>query len=131
MKPMLSPVRTKFSSFRRWAVLRVVARERDVLPCRLVVAVAGRSGSRHAGERSRILDLGLRRSLFHRATPEGPLINFDDPTTGRVHLTAKLPNDSRLTPFIGGLSVSSDGEWLLYSQIDERSSDIMLVENFR
>ena len=128
---MLSPVRTKFSSFRRWAVLRVLARERDVLPCRLVVAVAGRSGSRHAGERSRILDLGLRRSLFIEQTPEGPLINFDDPTTGRVQLAATLPKDSHPTPFIGGLSVSSDGEWLLYSQIDERSSDIMLVENFR
>ena len=96
---MLSPVRTKFSSFRRWAVLRVVARERDVLPCRLVVAVAGRSGSRHAGERSRILDLGLRRSLFIEQTPEGPLINFDDPTTGRVQLAAKLPNDSHPTPY--------------------------------
>lgn len=64
-------------------------------------------------------------------TPEGSVINLHDPTTGTVRLLARLPDDSRPTPWIGGLSVSSSGQWLLYSQIDERSSDIMLVENFR
>lgn len=64
-------------------------------------------------------------------THEGSVINLHDPTTGTVRLLARLPDDSRPTPWIGGLSVSSSGQWLLYSQIDERSSDIMLVENFR
>ena len=31
----------------------------------------------------------------------------------------------------GGLSVSTDGKWLLYSRTDEAASDLMLVENFR
>jgi hypothetical protein len=31
----------------------------------------------------------------------------------------------------GGLSVSPDSKWLLYSRIDEAASDLMLVENFR
>jgi Tol biopolymer transport system component/DNA-binding winged helix-turn-helix (wHTH) protein len=31
----------------------------------------------------------------------------------------------------GGLSVSPDGHWILYSQVDERGADILLVENFR
>jgi len=34
-------------------------------------------------------------------------------------------------PFVQGLAVSPDERWFLYTQEDQRSSDIMLVENFR
>jgi len=33
--------------------------------------------------------------------------------------------------FMGALSVSSDGRWLLFAQGDEFSSDLMMVENWR
>jgi len=39
--------------------------------------------------------------------------------------------DKPPAPWLGGLSVSPDGKWLLYSRIDEVASDLMLVENFR
>jgi Tol biopolymer transport system component len=33
--------------------------------------------------------------------------------------------------FGNGFSVSPDGRWLLYTQVDKAYSDIMLAENFR
>jgi hypothetical protein len=29
------------------------------------------------------------------------------------------------------MAISSDGKWLLYSQVDQASSDLMLIEDWR
>jgi hypothetical protein len=31
----------------------------------------------------------------------------------------------------GGVAVSPDGRWILYTQFDQAGSELMLVENFR
>jgi hypothetical protein len=33
--------------------------------------------------------------------------------------------------YVGGLPVSSDVKWLLFPQVDDQSSDLMLIENWR
>ncbi len=58
--------------------------------------------------------------------PSKPLIEFYSFATRKVTRVAVL-----LKPFYHALSVSPDGRWLLYTQVDQSGSDIMLMENFR
>jgi hypothetical protein len=58
--------------------------------------------------------------------PAKPLIEFYSFATRTVTQVATLAR-----PFRSVLSVSPDGRWLLYSQVDQSGSDIMLIENFR
>ena len=53
-------------------------------------------------------------------------IQFFDAATTRTRLIATIEKPVRWR-----LSVSPDGRWILYSQVDEVGSDLMLVENFR
>jgi Tol biopolymer transport system component len=55
-----------------------------------------------------------------------PLIEFFSFATGKVTQIAALEKS-----FFLGLSVSPDGRWLIYTQVDQSGSDIMLMENFR
>ena len=61
------------------------------------------------------------------ATPQ--TINRLDLVTGTITRMGELAKE--LPSGECGLSVSPDGEWIIYPQIDEQSSRIMLVENFR
>jgi Tol biopolymer transport system component len=71
-----------------------------------------------------VVDEGV---YFVNATePSSPAIEFFDFATSQVRPIATLEK-----PTIVGLAVSPDGRWILYTQIDRRDSDIMLVENFR
>lgn len=87
------------------------------------------------GEDELVLDRDIGWGLFavtdrgiYFAEPEGKsgVIEFYDLRTRRSARVAAMEK-----PPSRGFDVSPDGRWLLYSQIDFTSSDIILVENFR
>jgi len=57
------------------------------------------------------------------------LIEFFSFATGQV--TPVAAPEKPIFRNIWGMAVSPDGQWLLFTQIDQQSSDIMLIENFR
>ena len=57
---------------------------------------------------------------------KGSSIQFFSFATGKIEPIATLEKTEG-----GGLAVSPDGRWMLYGQIDQQGSDLMLVENFR
>ncbi len=61
--------------------------------------------------------------------PARPIIEFFSFATGDVRQVAIL--DRPVHPRIWGFSVSPDRRWILYTQTDQSSSDIMLMEKFR
>jgi Tol biopolymer transport system component len=58
-------------------------------------------------------------------------INRLDLATGKITRMADVEKDPALVTDFTGLSVSPGGEWIIYPQVDERNSRIMLVENLR
>ena len=61
--------------------------------------------------------------------PSEAVVELFSFATERVKQLARLPKDP---PFgDSGFSISKDGRWVLYTQVDQSGSDIMLVENFR
>jgi Tol biopolymer transport system component len=52
-------------------------------------------------------------------------ISYFDLSTLRVRRVTAVDRDFNSAN--GGLSVSPDGHWILYSQVDDLNSDIMLV----
>jgi Tol biopolymer transport system component len=55
-----------------------------------------------------------------------PQLRFYDFTTHAVKEVANLGGPP--APYVGGISVSTDGRYVLYSQIDETGSDIIFVD---
>lgn len=53
-------------------------------------------------------------------------LRYFDLATKKVRQIFEIEKD-----FSYGLSVSPDGRWILYSQVDERKSELMLVDHFR
>ena len=63
------------------------------------------------------------------ATSSIQFLNF---TTGQIDPVAELEIPFDLGLGVGGgIAVSPDGRWILFTQIEQASSELMLVENFR
>jgi hypothetical protein len=56
-------------------------------------------------------------------------LEFFEFATSRRRPIAML--NGQPTIYSGGLTVSPDRKWVVYSQVSRSASDIMLVENFR
>ena len=61
--------------------------------------------------------------------PTRPIIEFFNFTTRKVTTIATL--DRLLSPSDPGLTVAPNGRSILFAQMDQSGSDLMLVENFR
>jgi Tol biopolymer transport system component len=73
-------------------------------------------------------DTGIYFVLRTPATAENGMFFFDF-AAHRARRLFSLAN--RPVPGTSGPSVSPDGHWLLYSQVDRQASNIMLLQNFR
>lgn len=67
--------------------------------------------------------------LIDAETSPGPAIEFFSFATRRVTRVAVLEKET--DKGISALAVSPDGRWVLYNQVDQGGSDIVLAENFR
>jgi Tol biopolymer transport system component/DNA-binding winged helix-turn-helix (wHTH) protein len=72
------------------------------------------------------VESGIYFYLYTGVKAEMDFLNLRTSRLRRIYTFDKPP-----ATWVGGLSVSRDGKWLLYSRIDEAASDLMLVENFR
>jgi len=69
------------------------------------------------------------RGIYFTSSSSTPsTINFYDFATRTIQPLCNLPQPP--TPS-GGLSVSPDGRWVLYTQTDDAQSDIMLANHFQ
>jgi len=75
----------------------------------------------------RVTDQGIYFVPFRNEAATGlSVIQLLRLATGKIEVVAKIDKD-----LYYGLTVSPDGRWLLFSQIDQVICDLMLVENFR
>jgi WD40-like Beta Propeller Repeat len=92
------------------------------------------------GEEIRVLDHGLE-SLW-ALTDQGiyfgemntsavPVLKFYRFATRQTEIFREFSKDTRLDPYSTAFSVSRDGQWILYTQYDQASSNLVLMENYR
>jgi eukaryotic-like serine/threonine-protein kinase len=65
-----------------------------------------------------------------RATAAGPSLQFLSFATNKIGPVANFEKPLDIEA-LGGVAVSPDGRWILYTQFDQAGSELMLVGNFR
>ena len=68
---------------------------------------------------------------FNQEGKNGPALELLDLATEEIRELVPLPNRTNWGGMNVGLTVSPDGQWIVYPDMDEVSADIMMVENFR
>jgi hypothetical protein len=76
-----------------------------------------------------LYEMGLQLAFLQDPRIECAVLDFFDLNTRSVRTIHVL--DGPPPGWMGGIPVSPDGRWLLFAQIDELSSDLMMVENWR
>jgi Tol biopolymer transport system component len=61
----------------------------------------------------------------------GPVLKFYRFATRQVETFKEFPKDTKIDSGSTAFSVSPDGQWIIYTQFDQASSDLMLMENYR
>ena len=60
-----------------------------------------------------------------------PALKFYSFATDKTALIREFSTETRIDTASTALSVSPDGQWIIYTQRDQAGSDLMMVENFR
>jgi Tol biopolymer transport system component len=92
------------------------------------------------GNETRILDQA-RESLwaltdqgicfFDLGNSAGATLNFYSFAARKLTVLREFSRETRLDTFSTALSVARDGSWILYTQLDQSGSDLMLLDNYR
>jgi Tol biopolymer transport system component/DNA-binding winged helix-turn-helix (wHTH) protein len=92
------------------------------------------------GEDSKVLDASteglwaLTRQgicFFELKTPADLRLKFYSFASGKTITLRQFPSGTKIGSLSTALSVSPDGQWILYPQFDQAGSDLMLVDGFR
>jgi hypothetical protein len=92
------------------------------------------------GDETQVLDHGskslwalTREGIYFRDMNNSvaPVLKFYSFATRQVSVFKEFSRDTRLDLEGTAFSASPDGQWIVYTQVDQASSDLMLMENYR
>jgi Tol biopolymer transport system component len=91
------------------------------------------------GDETQVLDVSMENHwtltpqgicFFDLSNPAGPALKLYSFATHHRTLLRQFSKDIRIDTWGTALSVSPDGRWILYTQLDQSGSNLVVVENF-